>query len=106
MSNNLKTRVLKGLFWQYFQRIGAQAVSFIVSIILARLLTPDDFGTIALIGVFITICNIFIDSGFGNALIQRKSIDEIDTSSVFYTNLGVSLILYRSEEHTSELQSR
>lgn len=92
--STLKHKVVGGLFWQYFQRIGAQAVSFIVSIILARLLTPDDFGTIALIGVFITICNIFIDSGFGNALIQRKSIDEIDTSSVFYTNLGVSLILY------------
>lgn len=93
-NDTLRHRVVVGLFWQYFQRIGAQAVSFIVSIILARLLTPNDFGTIALIGVFITICNIFIDSGFGNALIQRKNIDEIDTSSVFYTNLGVSAILY------------
>ena len=62
---SLKRSVLTGLFWQYFQRIGAQTVSFIVSIILARLLLPADFGAIALIGVFITICNIFIDSGLG-----------------------------------------
>lgn len=96
MSSNtsLKQNVLVGLFWQYFQRIGSQTVSFIVSIILARLLVPADFGAIALISVFITICNIFIDSGLGNALIQRKEIDETDTSSVFYTNIVVAAILY------------
>ena len=72
MSETLKSKILSGLFWQYFQRIGNQLVGFIVSIILARLLLPEDFGAIALIGVFITISNIFVDSGFGNALIQRK----------------------------------
>lgn len=91
---SLKRSVLTGLFWQYFQRIGAQTVSFIVSIILARLLLPADFGAIALIGVFITICNIFIDSGLGNALIQRKEIDELDKSTVFYVNLAVAVVLY------------
>lgn len=91
---SLKGKVLSGLFWQYFQRIGSQTVSFMVSIILARLLVPSDFGAVALLGVFITICNIFIDSGFGNALIQRKTIDELDASSVFYTNLAVAALLY------------
>ncbi|MCM1218752.1 MAG: lipopolysaccharide biosynthesis protein [Lachnospiraceae bacterium] len=90
----LKGKIFVGLFWQYFQRIGSQAVSFIVSIILARLLSPSDFGTIALISVFIVISNVFIDSGFSNALIQRKEIDEIDTSSVFYTNIAISILLY------------
>ena len=94
MENNLKSKVLSGLFWQYFQRIANQLVGFIVSIILARLLLPEDFGVVALMGVFITVSNIFIDSGFGNALIQRKSIDELDTSSVFYINLFVSFFLY------------
>ena len=51
-------------------------------------------GAIALIGVFITICNIFIDSGLGNALIQRKEIDELDKSTVFYVNLAVAVVLY------------
>ncbi|WP_294556567.1 lipopolysaccharide biosynthesis protein [uncultured Bacteroides sp.] len=94
MSTNLKNSVLSGVFWQYFQRIGNQLVHFVVSIVLARLLMPEDFGTIALVGVFITISNIFIDSGFGNALIQRKEVDDVDCSSIFYLNLAVSLMLY------------
>lgn len=89
-----RSKILGGLFWQYFQRIGAQTVSFVVSIILARLLLPSDFGSIALIGVFITISNIFIDSGLGNALIQRKSIDELDRSTVFFVNLALAVVLY------------
>lgn len=93
-SNNLRSKVLSGLFWQYFQRIGNQLVHFIVSIILARILLPEDFGAVALIGVFITISNIFIDSGFSNALIQRKEIDDLDTSSVFYVNIFVSIVFY------------
>ncbi|WP_195438013.1 lipopolysaccharide biosynthesis protein [Parabacteroides goldsteinii] len=94
MKDSFRGKVLSGLFWQYFQRIANQLVGFIVSIILARLLLPEDFGVVALMGVFITVSNIFIDSGFGNALIQRKSIDELDTSSVFYINLFVSFFLY------------
>lgn len=70
--NSIKSKVISGIFWQYAQRLSAQIVQFIVSLILARLLLPEDFGTIAIIGVFITISNLFIDSGFGNALIQKK----------------------------------
>ena len=94
MKDSFKGKVLSGLFWQYFQRIANQLVHFVVSIILARLLLPEEFGVVALIGVFITVSNIFIDSGFGNALIQRKSVDELDTSSVFYANLSVGLFFY------------
>ena len=70
--NSIKSKVISGIFWQYAQRLSAQIVQFIVSLILARLLLPEDFGTIAIIGVFITISHLFIDSGFGNALIQKK----------------------------------
>ena len=90
--NSIKSKVISGIFWQYAQRLSAQIVQFIVSLILARLLLPEDFGTIAIIGVFITISNLFIDSGFGNALIQKKNIDDIDCSSVFYLNLIIYII--------------
>lgn len=93
-SNSLKTSIINGLFWQYTQRIGNQLVQFVVSIILARILAPEDFGVIALIGVFITISNIFIDSGLGNALIQKKDLEAVDKSSVFYINLLISFCLY------------
>lgn len=76
------------------ERCGAQLVSFAVSIILARLLCPEDYGTIALVSVFITILQTFVDSGFGNALIQKKNADDIDFSSVFYFNIVSCTILY------------
>lgn len=94
MSDSLKKSVLTGVIWQYIQKLGTQAVHFIVSIILARLLCPDDFGTIAILGVFISLSNLFIDSGFGNALIQRKTIDDIDCSSVFFLNISISIVIY------------
>lgn len=69
-------------------------VTFIVSIVLARLLTPEDYGTIALVTVFTTILQVFVDSGLGTALIQKKDADDLDFSSVFYFNFAVCLILY------------
>lgn len=89
-----KNTVLSGLFWKFGERITAQFVSLLVSIILARLLSLDDYGTVALIMVFITIANVFVSSGFGNALIQKKNADNLDFSSVFYINIAVSLVLY------------
>lgn len=76
------------------ERCGAQVVSFIVEIILARLLCPDDYGTVALVTVFISILQTFVDSGFGNALIQKKDADDVDFSSVFYFNIVSCTVLY------------
>lgn len=76
------------------ERCGAQLVNFIVEIILARLLCPEDYGTIALVSVFITILQTFVDSGFANALIQKKDADDVDFSSVFYFNITSCTILY------------
>lgn len=91
---NTKKAVLKGLFWKFGERITAQCVSLLVSIILARLLSPNDYGTIAIIMVFITIANVFVSNGFGNALIQKKDADNLDFSSVFYINIAISILIY------------
>lgn len=92
--SNLRQKVLNSLIWRYAERIGAQGVSFVVSIILARILAPDAYGTIALVTVFTSILNVFVDSGLGSALIQKKDADDLDFSSVFYFNMFVCCLLY------------
>jgi len=87
-------KVLTNLIWRFLERCGAQIVNFVVTIILARLLSPEHYGTIALVTVFITILQTFVDSGFGNALIQKKDADDVDFSSVFYFNITSCTILY------------
>lgn len=91
---NNKMTVFANLAWRFAERSGAQIVSFIVSIILARLLEPEAYGTIALITVFTTILQVFVDSGLGNALIQKKEADNLDFSTVFFTNIIMCVVLY------------
>ena len=86
--------VFYNLFWRFAERCGAQAVSLVVSLILARLLAPEAYGTIALAMVFINILQVFVDSGMGTALIQKKDADDLDFSSVFYFNIAACLVLY------------
>ncbi len=93
-NNSLKSKALSGLFWMYMERIGAQVVSFIVSIVLARLLMPEEYGVISIVMVFINVCNVFATGGFGKALVQKKDADDVDFSSVFYFNFAFSLFLY------------
>lgn len=87
-------KVVKSFIWRFAERCGAQLVSFIVSIVLARMLDPEDYGTIALVTVFTAILQVFVDSGLGTALIQKKDADDLDFSSVFYFNFVVCLVLY------------
>lgn len=94
MGEATKTKVISSLFWKFAERIGAQGVNLIVSIILARILAPEAYGTVALVTIFITISNVFIENGFGTALIQKKDADKLDFSSVFYCNIVISIILY------------
>ncbi len=89
-----KSEVLTSLLWKFMERGGVQGVQFIVIIVLARLLLPEDFGLIVLVTIFIAIAGVIVQSGFNTALIQRKIVDEIDFSSVFYLNLFFSFILY------------
>ncbi len=86
--------VLENLGWRFLERVGAQGVTFIVSIVLARLLDPSVYGVVALVTVFTAIIQVFVDSGMGNALIQKKDADDLDFSSVFYFNFTVCLVLY------------
>ncbi|MFI3326819.1 MAG: lipopolysaccharide biosynthesis protein [Clostridia bacterium] len=89
-----KNSVIKNMMWKFAERCGSQGITFMVSIILARVLSPDEYGTIALVTVFITILNVFVSSGFPNALIQKKDADELDFSTVFYFNMFSCTVMY------------
>ena len=89
-----KNKILYSLFWKLMERGGTQGIQFIVQIVLARILVPNDYGIIALIAIFITLANVFVQSGFNTALIQKKDANEADFSSVFYLSLSVATLLY------------
>lgn len=91
---SLKRKALSGLVWTYVQQFGSQLINFIVTLILARLLIPTDFGTIGLLFVFITIGNVIIDGGMGSSLIRTKEVDNDDYNTVFTTNILFSLFVY------------
>jgi len=86
--------VTKNFIWRFLERTGAQFMNLIVSIVLARLIAPEIYGSIALVTVLITIMQVFVDSGLGIALIQKKNADDTDFSSVFYFNIVMCLVLY------------
>lgn len=94
MADSIKNKAFSNMLWRFMERIGAQGVAFVVEIVLARLLAPEAFGIIAIVTVFINILQVFIDSGMGNALIQKKNADDLDFSSVFYFNMTVCIVLY------------
>lgn len=93
-NGELRQKTLGGLIWKFAESAGNQGISFIVSLVLARLLMPEEYGVIAIVTVFITLCNVFVNSGLGTALIQKKDADNLDYSTVFYCSLAVSLVLY------------
>lgn len=93
-SNSFKSKAISGILWKLAERTGAQAITFLLSIILARLLSPNDYGVIAILLVFITIADVFVNAGFGSALIQKKDADNMDFSSVFYFSIAFSVLVY------------
>ncbi|GAB5525860.1 MAG: lipopolysaccharide biosynthesis protein [Roseivirga sp.] len=92
--SELKKRTFKALLHNFFDKAGTQVLAFVISIVLARILEPRDFGLIAMVNVFIQIANTFVDSGFGTAIIQRTKVSKADISSVFYFNMLVAILLY------------
>lgn len=90
----IKSKVFSSLFWKFLERGGTQGIQFVLQIFLARLLIPKDYGTVALITVFIAISTVFVQSGFNTALIQKKDIDEEEISSVFYLSLFIAIVIY------------
>ena len=94
MAGSLRLKTVSGMFWSSIQKFGTMGISFVSNIILARLLTPDDYGCIGMLMIFILIANTFIDGGFGSALIQKKEPTQEDYSTIFYWNLFFSAALY------------
>ena len=86
--------LLSNLSWKFAERIASQAVSFVVSIVLARILAPSDYGAIAMVMIFVTLANVIAEGGFSSALIQKKDADKLDFSTVFYFSLVFSIVLY------------
>ena len=94
MESDIKHKTKIGMFWNAFEKIAVQGISFILSIILARLLTPHDYGTIGMMGIFLSFSNVFVDSGFSRALIQKQNRNELDFSTTLIFNVGISILLY------------
>lgn len=94
MSQSLKQKTVKGVGWSFADNIANQGVTFLVSLVLARLITPEEYGLIGIITIFIAVFNSIVDSGFSNALIRKNDIKEIDYSTVFITNMVLSVVLF------------
>ncbi|MEE6635745.1 lipopolysaccharide biosynthesis protein [Limosilactobacillus pontis] len=90
----MRKKIVTGFFWKFGEQISSQLVSFVLSIILARLLTPNDYGVVALVNVFIILANVFVTSGFGTSLIQKENSDELDFSTIFYLSELTSIFIY------------
>lgn len=86
--------VIKNFIWRFMERMLANIVAFVVSIILARILSPEEYGTIAIVSVIIVFFQVFVDCGFGNSLIQKKDADDLDFSTIFYFNIVACVFLY------------
>lgn len=94
MSSELKSKAVKGVAWSMLETYSGQLVQFAISIILARLLSPSEFGILGMLAIFMAIANSFIDGGFSSALIQRKDKKPEDFSTVFYINSGMAILIY------------
>jgi len=93
-TSNIKSKAFSGVIWKMAERMGSQFVSIIVGIILARLLTPEDYSVVAVVSIFFVFCNVFITGGLNTALIQKKDADELDFSTVLFVSLPISVIIY------------
>lgn len=94
MSESLKNKTVNGVSWSFVDNISSSGVTFLVGLVLARLLTPEEYGIMAMIAIFVAVSNSIVDSGFSNALIRKVRIERVDYNTVFYFNLIVSIALY------------
>lgn len=94
MADNLKQKAISGVVWSAIHKFASVFLGFVSGIVLARLLTPHDYGVIGMLTIFLAISQTFIDGGFGSALIQKKKPTDEDYSTILYWNLGLSMVLY------------
>lgn len=93
-SMSIKNQAAKGVMWNTIERFSTQGMQFVLTIVIARILSPDDYGLVAMLGIFMAVAQTFVDSGFGNALIQKKNRTEVDYSTTFYFNIVISVFIY------------
>ena len=94
MPQSVRSQLLHGVAWNFIEKVLMRGASFVIGIILARLLSPSDFGLIGMLAIFVAISNVFIEGGLAKALIQRKDCQDIDFSTAFVANVGMSLMIY------------
>lgn len=94
MSTSLKQKTVSGIWWSGIERFAVQGIQFLIQILMARLLLPSDYGIIGMLAIFMAISQSFIDSGFSNALMQKKDRNVADYSTVFYFNIVIGIIAY------------
>ena len=94
MAKSLKLKAASGMVWTALQKYSTMFIQFISGIILARLLTPHDYGCIGMLSIFMVLAEAFIDGGFGSALIQKKKPTQADYSTIFFWNVFMSIIMY------------
>ena len=94
MDNKVRTSTSQGLFWRSLEGVGSQCMNFIVQLVLARLLMPEDFGVVAILSIFINLANTFVLNGLGTALLRKKNATECDFCTVFYMEIGISMLMY------------
>lgn len=91
---SLKNKTIKGVGWSAADALLGQGVTFIVGLVLARLLSPDEYGLIGICLIFTTVLNGIVDSGFSNALIRKNEVTDEDYNTMFTTNMAISIVLY------------
>ena len=91
--NRLNMQIRNGLVWNFLERGGMQFITFVIQLVLARLLTPEHYGILAILSVFISLSSTFVNNGLANAIVQKKNSDSKDFNTVFYFQLVVSVFI-------------
>ena len=91
---SIKEQAAKSVFWSAAERFSVQGIQFVLTLVIARILSPDAYGLVAMLGIFMALSQVLVDSGFANALIQKKDRTETDYSTAFYFNAAGSLLIY------------
>lgn len=94
MADSVKSKLIHGVAWNFIEKLLVKAASFAIGVILARLLSPSDYGLMGMLAIFLSVSSVFIEGGFAKALIQRQNCQDIDYSTAFVTNVSLSLVIY------------
>ena len=91
---SLKQQTVRGTIWSGVERFSVQGIQFLILVVMARILTPTDYGMVGMLAIFLAISQSLVDSGFSSALIRKTDRTQTDYSTVFYFNIAVGILLY------------